>query len=102
MGLDLVKKPDDRAAAKLILSQQEMGRPYLMPPGVPVDRVAFMREAFTKTMKDPIYLEESKRANLMVDPLTGAEMDAIIKKAYAIPAKTVDQARAILKRAAGG
>ena len=102
MGLDLIKKPDDRAAAELILSQQEMGRPYVMPPSVPADRVAFMREAFTKTMTDPIYLEESKRANLMVDPLTGAEMEALIKKAYATPSQTVEQARAILRRASGG
>ena len=101
MGLDRIKKPDDRQAAELILSQQEMGRPYMMPPGVPPDRVAFFREAFTKTMNDPVYREESKRANLMVDPLTGAEMDLIIKKAYATPTKTVEHARAILKRAAG-
>ncbi len=101
MGLDRIKKPDDRQAAELILSQQEMGRPYMMPPGVPADRVAFMREAFTRTMKDPVYLEESKRANLMVDPLTGVEMDAILKKAYAMPANIVEHARAILKRASG-
>ena len=101
MGLDRIKKPDDRQAAELILSQQEMGRPYMMPPGVPQDRVAYFREAFTKTMNDTAYREESKRTNLMVDPLTGAEMDAIIKKAYATPTKTVEHARALLKRAAG-
>lgn len=101
MGLDRIKKPEDRQAAELILSQQEMGRPYMMPPGVPKDRVQFMREAFTRTMNDPVYRADSKRANLMVDPLTGAEMDAIIRKAYATPAKIVEHARAILKRAAG-
>jgi len=102
MGLDRIKKPDDRQAAQLILSQQEMGRPFLMPPGVPEDRVAFIREAFTRTMNDPTFLKESKRADLMIDPLTGAEMDAILKNAYGTTAYIVEHARAILKRAAGG
>lgn len=99
MGLDRIKKPEDRAAAELILSQQEMGRPYMMPPGVPQDRVALFREAFTRTMNDKLFRDESKQANLMVDPLTGAEMDSIIRKAYALSSETVGHARAILKRA---
>lgn len=99
MGLDRIKNSRDREAAELILSQQETGRPYVMPPGVPSDRVEFMRAAFTKTMSDPEYLAESEKSGLLVDPLTGAEVQEIIKKAYATNKETVDYAKAILERA---
>jgi tripartite-type tricarboxylate transporter receptor subunit TctC len=99
MGLDRVKDPADRAATELVLSQQETGRPYMVPPGVPVDRVKALRDAFAATMKDPEFLAETKKANLMVDPLTGAEMDVLLKKMYAMPKPTVDHAKKILEQA---
>jgi tripartite-type tricarboxylate transporter receptor subunit TctC len=100
MGLDRIKKPEDREAAELILSQQETGRPYLMPPGVARDRVELVRAAFAKTMQDTEFLADCDKGNLLVDAMTGAQMDALLKKIYATPKKSVDHAKAILERAA--
>ena len=71
----------------------------MVPPGVPVDRVKALRDAFAATMKDPEFLAETKKANLMVDPLTGEEMDVLLKKMYAMPKPTVDHAKKILEQA---
>lgn len=99
MGLDRIKKKDDREAAELILSQQETGRPYMMPPGVPTDRVEFIRAAFAKTMSDGDFLKDSDKSNLLVDAMTGAQMDELLKRIYATPKASVDHAKAILERA---
>ena len=99
MGLDRIKNKADREAAELVLSQQETGRPFLMPPGVPTDRVEFMRKAFMATMRDPEYLAETQKANLLVDSMDGASMDVLIKRAYATPESSVKHAKAILERA---
>lgn len=99
MGLGRIKKKDDREAAELILSQQETGRPYLMPAGVPADRVEFIRSAFTKTMNDLDFLKDCEKSNLLVDAMTGAQMDDLLKRTYATPKASVDHAKAILERA---
>ena len=100
MGLERIRDPQDLAAVRLVLLQQEFGRPYVAPPGLPPDRLAALRQAFIDTMKDPAYLAEAKKAGMDANPMTGAEIDAVLKEAYAAPKATVERAKAILDRAA--
>ena len=54
--------PEDRQAIEFLSFQQEMGRPYLMPPGTPAHMVAIMRRAFDDTMKDPMFLANAQKS----------------------------------------
>lgn len=99
MGLDTVTDPTDRKAVQLFLSQQEFGRPYVMPPAVPGDRLQALRTAFDATVKDPLLLEEAEKLRVDVDPLTGTEMDKLFRAAYATPPDIVDRTKVLLKRA---
>jgi tripartite-type tricarboxylate transporter receptor subunit TctC len=89
---------EDKKTLKVIFVQDEMGRPYAMPPGTPKENVAIIRSAFDNTMKDPQFLAEAAKRNMEVDPLSGAEMEALIKEAYATPKATVDKAAAFVGR----
>jgi tripartite-type tricarboxylate transporter receptor subunit TctC len=91
-AIDLVKNAEDRQVLQLILVRQEMGRPFAMPPGVPADRVAALRAAFAATMKDPAFLADAKKLQLEVDPLSGEEIESLLKSAYATPAPIVARA----------
>ena len=51
-------------------------------------------------MKDPDFLDESKKTGMLIDPLTGAEIDAMLKDAYAAPKDIVARGKEILDRAA--
>jgi tripartite-type tricarboxylate transporter receptor subunit TctC len=73
----------------LIVSRQTMARPYVMPPGVPPDRLRAMRAAFNATMKDPAFLADASRQDLEVHPVLGGEADALLKEAYATPSALV-------------
>jgi len=99
-ALDLVSDPTDRQILELILIRQEMGRPYVAPPGVPADRVAALRAAFDATMKDPEFLTEAQRLQLEIDPLTGAQIAALLAKAYGTPGEVVKRAAALVEPAA--
>jgi tripartite-type tricarboxylate transporter receptor subunit TctC len=72
-----------------------MGRPYFTTPGVPVDRVAALRKAFDATMKDPRFLADAEKIGAEVDPMTGAEVEALLAKIY----KTDKNAVSMLQRA---
>ena len=70
-----------RAAA----STGEFGRSILTTPGVPAERLAALRTAFTAMLKDPDFLAMAEKRNLMVDPGTGEEMDALVRETLKLP-----------------
>jgi tripartite-type tricarboxylate transporter receptor subunit TctC len=77
---------------ELLFFPQEMGRPFMMPPGTPKELVATIRRAFNETMKDPAFLADGEKSLLEVDPLTGEEMEEILKRAYATPKPLIERA----------
>ena len=89
---ELVSNPDDRQAIEFLSFQQEMGRPFLMPPGTPAHLVAIMRRAFDDTMRDPLFLADAEKTSLEVDPMTGEEMQRVITRAFATPEALLQRA----------
>jgi tripartite-type tricarboxylate transporter receptor subunit TctC len=92
-----VKQDADRRTLSVIFDQLEFGRPYVLPPGVPADRVAAFRKAFDETMKDPEFLAEAAKANLIINPLRGEAVQKLVDEIYATPKADVERARAALK-----
>jgi hypothetical protein len=74
-----------------------MGRPYIGPPDVPKDRLEAMRRAFDATMKDPAYLAEAAGQKMVVDPMTGEEMQALIKEFYKSPPDLINRVKVALE-----
>jgi tripartite-type tricarboxylate transporter receptor subunit TctC len=95
-ALDLVSG-HDRDVLELILIRQEMGRPFALPPGVPADRIATLRRAFDATLKDPGFVAEAQKLNLEIDPLTGAEIEGLLRKAYGAPKAVIAEAAELAK-----
>jgi tripartite-type tricarboxylate transporter receptor subunit TctC len=87
--VDLTTEPAERAALKLIVSRQNMARPFAVPPGIPAARLALLRDAFDATMKDPDFLAEAHNADLEVRPVTGVAVEALIKDIYASPPEAI-------------
>lgn len=75
---------------------QEMGRPYIAPPAIPEANLKALRTAFNKTMKDKGFLAEMKKLRLSVNPMTGEEMVASIKKIYAADQSTLNRVAELL------
>ena len=70
---------------------------YALPPATPKDRVGILRQAFLNTMKDPEFLIEAKKANFEIDPVTGEELQGIIRGLFKLDAAIVSKLREILK-----
>ena len=88
-----VKDQDTRAVLELIVSQQVFGRPFLVPPGTPGDRVDILRKAFDATMADKAFIADAEKMRLDVAPATGARVQDLVAKLYAAPASIVARAR---------
>ena len=98
-GLEKIGNLLDRKAMELLLSQQDAGRPYVTAPEVPADRLKVLREAFVATMNDPDFIEAARTGNVSLDPLNAAQVDALIRNAYASPPEIVERAKSLLEQA---
>lgn len=96
-ALEFAASPADRDMLKLYFGPNEMGRPYMGPPGVPKDRLEAMRRAFDATMKDPAYLAEAKKQKMAVDPMTGEEMHELIENFYKSPPDLINRLKVALE-----
>ena len=98
MAIDMVKNKADRDILTFLMIPQEMGRPYTAGPGLPQNRLATLRSAFDKTMKDPAFLRDAKKARMKVEPITAAEMDTLVARLGAMPQETIKNVAKLLVR----
>src|SRR5262245_5598712 len=97
--MDLTDDPRKRAALKLIVSRQSIARPFAAPPGVPADRAGLLRAAFDATMNDPEFRAEARDLNLDVEPVSGAEVKALLSETHASPPEVVRLATELVRDA---
>jgi len=95
--MDRYKSPDSaRRLATLVLAAGDFGRPYVLPPGTPGDRVKTLREAFTKTINDPSVIEDAQKKRLGIDPTPGEELTALAREVISQPPEVVERMRKML------
>lgn len=89
LTLSFAHDDEERSLLELLYSQEVFGRPYVVPPGVPADRIAALRAAFSATMHDPALLADAARVRLAVDPIAGADVQVLVAKIFATPPATI-------------
>jgi tripartite-type tricarboxylate transporter receptor subunit TctC len=85
-----------RRLATVVLASAELGRPYLLPPGIPTERLKILREAFMKLMADPAFLADVKRRNLEVEPSTGEELEKLAKEVMAQTPEVIERMKKLM------
>lgn len=88
---DLAQTPQDKQAIELLYIGQGIGRPFVAPPGLPADRLRMLRNAFDATVKDPSFIAEVRKRKYSLDPQSGSDLEALLKKAYATPKQVVER-----------
>jgi len=97
MLLDKTKTPEDRETLSLILTKNEMARPYFVGPQVPKERLEALRTAFEATIKDPATVADAKKIGLDLDFVSGADVQALVARVYATPPEMTERVRDVLK-----
>jgi tripartite-type tricarboxylate transporter receptor subunit TctC len=93
---DLARSDDDRKVIELVFSQGIFGRPYVLPPGVPADRVAMLRKAFVVALNDKSLRAEADKMKFDVDPMAGDELQKLVSDLYATPPHLIERAKQAL------
>ena len=94
---ELVDDPVAKRVIEFASAGAMIGRALLTPPGIPEDRIAYLRATFDKMVADPAMIELATKRALELDPAPGSVVqgysDAIVKT----PADVVEKAAQAFK-----
>ena len=93
LTISFAKTEEDRQVMQMMYSQNLFGRPYVLPPDVPAERVVALRKAFMATLGDKDLLAEAEKSGFDVGPLSGEDLQAMVAKLYALPPKVIERAK---------
>ena len=89
---------ESRRVADVILRGGDFGRPMLVGPGTPPDRVNMLREAYVKSMNNPELIAEAKKARMDMEPVTGEQLQALAKRVMNQPPAVLKRVKRFLNR----
>ena len=65
---------------------------------MPKDRVEILRAALKKTWASPGFLADAKKLRLDVNPISGPQIEKLLKELYALPKDLVKEIVAMTKK----
>jgi tripartite-type tricarboxylate transporter receptor subunit TctC len=96
---DYAKTEEQKQMMRFAFSSVEFGRPYVVPPGVPADRLALLRKAFKETLDDPELKAESEKQKLDMTYRPPEELEALVTQLYAMPKPLIKKAQELMPSA---
>ena len=93
---ELARNDEERALMEIFSSPSVVGKPTVVAPGVPADRVAALRAAYDATMTDPGFIADAKRGGLAVGPVSGVELQKTVERMVNASPALLAKARAVV------
>lgn len=88
---------EHRKELEFLYAGQTIGRPFVAPPDLQPGVLATLRKAFDATMTDKEFLAEANKQKLDIDPVSGADLEKLIKSVYATPKEVISKVQGAMK-----
>jgi tripartite-type tricarboxylate transporter receptor subunit TctC len=96
--ITLAKTDRQRQALELLFARDYGAFPFLAPPGLAADRAQALRKAFVDSFRDPGLIADAEKAKFDLSLVTGEQLEARIRKAYAASPDVVALTRKAMGR----
>ena len=96
-AIEFAKTPEAELLIKYgVHDPATIARFYSLPPGTPQETVAVIREAFTQTVTDPLFLVDADSLGLEINPVDGAQVERIVTGLFTLDPKLKVKLRKVL------
>ena len=95
---EVIKGAENRDIVNTYLYHFNFFRPFMLPPGIPKERLSIMRRAFEATLEDPQFLADAKRSKLAIDYASGEEIEKFVDEILAISPKTKESLQFLISK----
>jgi tripartite-type tricarboxylate transporter receptor subunit TctC len=96
--MEFAKTDEQRQILQVILTGQTMAWPLVAPAETPKDRVELLRRTFLAMLADDEAKAEAKKLGIDIEPIPGAEIQALVDNVYATPPAIIDRVRELSGR----
>lgn len=90
---EFVTDPKAKQAAEFISAEASFGRAFFLPPGVPADRLAILRNAFAATLKDAEFIADARKKRLPIEATDWQELARVTAKVVGTPKDVAELAK---------
>ncbi len=94
---EVIKGKENLAILKAWLSQFNFQRPFSLPPGTPKERLSILRKAYKATLEDPQFLAEAKKSKLIINYVSGEEIEKFVDQILGISPETKKRLQFLVK-----
>ena len=94
---EVIKGKENLAMLNAWLSQSDFRRPFTLSPGTPKERLSILRKAFKATLNDPEFLAQAKRSKLIINYVSGEEIEKFADQTLAISPETIEMLQFLVK-----
>jgi tripartite-type tricarboxylate transporter receptor subunit TctC len=93
--IEMARNDEERRMFEVMEAGGPVGWGLQGPPKLPAAFTPALRKAFNAMVKDPEFIADINRRKVDLDPATGEEVEAVVKRTLAIPSSVVDKMRKI-------
>jgi hypothetical protein len=94
---EVIKGTENQAILNAYLLSYNFERPFMLPPGTPKEQLSILRKAFKATLEDPEFLAEAKRSELVINYVSGEEIEKFVAQILGIAPKTREKLQFLVK-----
>jgi len=94
---EVIESKENLAILNAWLRPHDFQRPFSLPPGTPKEQLSILRKAFKATLQDPQFLVEAKRSKLVINYVSGEEIEKYVDEILAISPNTKEKLQFILQ-----
>jgi tripartite-type tricarboxylate transporter receptor subunit TctC len=94
---ELAKNDEDRQVLTFMSADMGISRAIVTTPDVPADRLAALRTAFDKMVRDPEFLAEADKVQMDISASSGLEAQKVAESMLAMPPNVVARAKLLIE-----
>ena len=94
---ELVDDPQAKRVIDFASAGAMIGRALMAPPGVPDDRIAYLRSVFDAMVRDPAMIDMAAKRNLELEPVAGTAVQGYSDAIVLTPPDVVEKAAVAFK-----
>jgi tripartite-type tricarboxylate transporter receptor subunit TctC len=91
LAIEFAKSEEDRQLIELNDARLIMGRPFMLGPDVPADRVKALRAAFSAMVRDAAFMEDAKKQSMEITPVDGDEVQELLERVAKTPKAVIER-----------